>query len=467
MLLPEKLLARLSERIEGETGLYFPREQWEELERKLSHLCPDFGFDDLQVCGEWLVSVPLTPPRLETLVNHLAVGETYFFRGKGCCDALREAVLPQIIQAQRGGEQSIRLWSIGCSTGEEPYTLAMLLHSLLPDLHEWNIRIAASDINTRSLRKAARGVYPEWAFRAIPEEFKSEFFRKTREGFEVLPCIKNMVRFFTLNLVQDAYPSSTHDAQRMHIILCRNVLMYFSPDSRTRVIRHLHRSLSEGGWCIVSPTEASPSVFPQFTPVHFPGAIFFRKVPASPPQKAVSAASSPIPLPRSPERENRSTTAFPSARKPDTVEQPPAPGKLAESVEGTRDGKVYHLLSHTCAAQGDLTQALHWNEKAIAQDEFNAAFVYFRAVILQQQQLSDEAFIALRQTLYLNPEFVAAHVLMGKITRGQGKIQESNRHFERARKLLQGCDADEVLPEFDEMTAGELRAWLASLMRSR
>lgn len=161
---PDALWGCLSEFIAQNTGLHFPPERRSDLQRGFTAAAAEFGFADSARCADWLLSTPLTRPQLHTLASHLTVGETYFFRDRKTFDALAQHILPELLRRRRGREQRLRLWSAACSTGEEPYSLAILLQQLLPDWRDWHITILATDINPRSLQKAAAGVYGEWSF---------------------------------------------------------------------------------------------------------------------------------------------------------------------------------------------------------------------------------------------------------------------------------------------------------------
>src|SRR5258708_136443 len=138
---------------------------------------------------------------------------------------------------------------------------------MLSDLKDWNVSILATDINPLFLRKAREGVYREWSFRDTDPSIRSRYFTRPSEGcFEVLPEIKAMVTFAYLNLARDHYPSLLNGTNAFDFILCRNVLMYFTPERAREVAGGLHRSLLDGGWLIVSPSETSHILFADFTP---------------------------------------------------------------------------------------------------------------------------------------------------------------------------------------------------------
>ncbi len=277
-------LSRLSDFVANQTGLHFPQERWRDLQRGIESATQEFRFTDPESCIHWLLTSPLTRSQIEILSSHLTVGETCFFRDKRTFEALQQQVLPELIRSSRETGQRLRIWSAACCTGEEPYSLAMLLDQLIPDIQNWHITILGTDINPRFLQKATGATYSHWSFRDAPNWLQERYFKKTREGrFTVYPSLTKRVIFSYLNLAEDSYPSLLNDTNAMDLILCRNVLMYFAPDPAKRVIENLYRSLVEGGWLIVSPTEASSVLYSKFKPVELPGVFFYRKDPTETP----------------------------------------------------------------------------------------------------------------------------------------------------------------------------------------
>src|SRR5882762_3654295 len=277
-VVPDVLWLRVSEFIARNTGLHFPSERRPDLRRGLAATAAEFGFADSARCADWLLSASLTRPQLHTLASHLTIGETYFFRERKTFDALAQRILPELICRRRGREQRLRLWSAACSTGEEPYSLAILVQQLLPDWRDWHVTILATDINERFLRKAVAGVFGEWSFRDSPSGFKERYFTPTPDGrFEIAAEIKNCVTFAHMNLAQDRFPPPAIDANAMDVIFCRNVLIYFTASHARKLTKNLRHALVDEGWLAVSPSECSQALFSRFVAVNFPGSILYRK----------------------------------------------------------------------------------------------------------------------------------------------------------------------------------------------
>ena len=493
----ETLLPRLSEFVAAQMGLHFPPERWRDLERGVISAAREFGFADTEAFAQWLLTSPLTRNRVEVLASYLTVGETYFFREKRAFELLEEGILPELIRSRKGTEQRLRIWSAGCATGEEPYSIAILLHKLIPDLERWNIALLATDINPRFLQRASAGEYGEWSFRDSPSWLRERYFKKTEGGrFRIAPFIQKLVSFSHLNLAEDAYPALTNETNAMDLIFCRNVLMYFVPERQKKVADNFHRSMVEGGWLIVSPSEASHVLFSNFMTVNFPSAILYRKVcdktmssralpfcareePTSPLPAVTLPADEPKPLPPVPEFGGSLAS---HAEEVQTQEVRPnsyqealtlyglghyadAAEKLALWLsENHKDSNAMNLMARLYANQGQLSQALEWSEKALVADKLNTACHYLRAMILQEQAATEEAIGSLKRTLYLDPRLVMAHYSLGNLASRQGKVREAEKHLHSALSLLRLCRPEDNVPEAEGITAGRLMEIIESTL---
>ncbi len=486
---------QLSELIAKSMGLHFPRERWDDLKRGFTGAAKEFGFGDTAECADWLLSTPLSKAQLQVLASHLTIGETYFFRDKQILDALAKTILPGLIRARRGRDQRLRIWSSACCTGEEPYSLAILLHQALPDLPDWRVTITATDINASFLKKAVAGIYGEWSFRDAPAGLKERYCNRTADGrFALIPEIKKMVTFAHLNLVEDVFPSLVTDTNAMDLIFCRNVLMYFTPSQVSKVIGNLHRALADGGWLAVSPSEASKALFPQFTNVNFPGAILFQKNDAtartktSPPgPSGAEIVAQAIEGPFSGEPFG-TMTAMTDDLKPNPFKEDPSaaeiPARLLASAESLYQRGRYEdaadtlttgfadrpmepeacsLLARALANQGRLAEALDCCVRWVAGAKLDPAAHYLRAIVLLELGDPGQARVSLRRAIYLHPGFVLAHFALGNLARSLGKAEEAEKHFANSLHLLRGHPAEEELPESDGLTAGRLAEFITSM----
>ena len=491
---------QLSEFVAETMGLHFPPDRLADLQRGVAQAARELGFADAAACVSGLLSAPPARAQLLVLASHLTIGETYFFRDRKTFDILAHSILPQLIGCRRRtGERRLRVWSAACSTGEEPYSLAILLRQLLPDWQDWHLTIVATDINGRFLHKAAAGTYGEWSFRDVPPGFKERYFKRSDDGrYAILPEIKKLVRFAHLNLVEDAYPSLATDTNAMDVIFCRNALMYFTPAQVRKVIGNLHHALAEGGWLVVSPSEASHALFPQFVTVNFPGVILFQKrdakagaEPGSRPPGETAGFAMPrfeTCLPWAPQSPVARPTQPLSARpldEPTPAPALPTPQAIAESLyqqgryaaavdtllaafaERAPEAPALSLLVRALANRGQLAEALAWCDRWIAADKLDSAGHYLRAVVLLEQGDPEQARFALQRAVYLHPGFVLAHFALGNLARSRGKIAAADKHFANALQLLRGYRPDDPLPESDGLTAGRLTETITAMTATR
>lgn len=466
--LPAPLLSRLSDMLGTRIGLHFPVERWSDLERGIAAAASAFGMPDAKSCAHRIVSAPLTHREIEILASFLTVGETYFFREKRSFEVIEQHVLPALLRVREETGRRLRIWSAGCCTGEEPYSIAILLDRLVPNADAWNITLLATDINPTFLRKAAEGEYGEWSFRSTPEWVKDRYFQHVKAGrFRLDERLRKRVTFAYLNLADDAYPSLTSNTNAMDIIFCRNVLMYFSAERAQAVIDNLHRALVDGGWLIVSPAETSGTLFSRFTTVEFDGAIFYCKNAGAKAPRYVS----PVPvsvndsLPefwRLPEENISAAEVLPeplratSPSADSNDDSAPVPPQQDKPSRAARD----------CANQGRLDEAAEWCRKAIAGEKLNPAHQYLLSAIQQEQGQLDASAQSLMRALYLDPDFILAHYALGNLRQSQGRYREAQRHFDNAMASLRVHPPDEILPESDGLTAGRLMEIIVSMRSS-
>ena len=486
MALPESLLSQLSQRVGEQMGLHFPKERWHDLEMGIEAAARESGIADVCAYARDLLSARLTQQQIAELANTLTIGETYFFRDPRSLQVLNDVVLPELICVRRGVSQRLRIWSAGCCTGEEAYSIAIMLERLLPDFEAWQVTLLATDINARFLQKALEGVYGEWSFRGAPQWLKEDYFEPVgQRRFAILPRIKERVTFAYLNLSEDVFPSLDNNTNAMDLILCRNVLIYFSPERVAAVARNFHHALVTNGWLVVSAVEASLTFRNYFTAQTFEGAILYRKKDAAaapdvtaPPgfaewQRNAGADAAPIarpkpavaPIARELPAQGKANNSYDAALALfEQGQYTQAAALLAQGAATTAPNvATATLLARIYANLGELSAARTWAECAIGADRTDAASHYLRAMILEELNLITDAFVSLQRTLYLAPGFVLAHFALGNLTLRQDKRAEAMRHFNNALDFLKNYDDDAVLPHSDGMVAGRLREMIRSI----
>ncbi len=214
---------------------------------------------------------------LRQLLNELTIGETCLFRSQPQLDALRKVILPQIVgEKTKQVVKRLRIWSAGCSTGEESYTLAMnLIEESEGLLKGWTVEILATDLNDRSVEAAKAGIYGDYALRNTSDHYKRKYFSPFDEKkLQVRPEVKKLIAFSRLNLQDD---SKMLFMKGMDIIFCCNVLIYFDGPSKSKVINHFFGNLNFGGYFFLGTSESLMNLNDKFHLVHFPGTIAYWK----------------------------------------------------------------------------------------------------------------------------------------------------------------------------------------------
>lgn len=451
--------ARIAAFVEEQTGLHFPEGRHDDLRRGIEEAARGQRADVRDFMAE-LIS--RNPGALRALIPHLTIGETYFFRDPRTLQALRTHVLPEII-ARRADERTIRVWSAACCTGEEAYSLAMLLLQALPDARSWRIVIVATDINEAYLEKAAAASYGSWSFRDGRADEYHAFFDNDNGRRVVRPEVRGCVRFLNHNLTHDMAPVRIAAGGRLDLIVCRNVLMYFAQPTARIIGERLAGCLADEGWLVLGPSEGSKALLPRFAPMMVAGSILYRKAEARPTTVPPGSTEAFFIAPEVP-------NAASAAVADKSAEEHFAAGRYREAVESLLVGQPARpvsssslgLLVRALANQGLHAKALHWSSRWIAQEPMNGTARYLHASILQEQGRGGEARSELRAALYLDPEFALAHFALGNIARAEGQGDEAARHFANALQSLRRYPTDVEL----EFTNGLLPAHLATLIET-
>lgn len=473
----EDVLWRLSVVVRDQMGLDYTGDNRADLERGLRQAAADFNFhgsDGAQKCAEWLITSPLSSTQIDTLARYLTIGETYFFRDPALFESLRLHVWPALLQLRRAaGTRELRIWSAACCTGEEPYSIAMQLHGLLPlilpDWRTWKISILATDLNPVFLKKAEAAIYSAWSFRSAAREEQKRYFTQVAENrFQLNSEIRQYVRFAHLNLVRDVYPAILNGTSQQDIIFCRNVLMYFSPAQARSVASNLIQCLNTGGYLVPAASEASAGLFAPLISAPLPGVIMYQKTTA--PQVATirdshfhSRQFQPKPIANLPTAKTTQTLQQTAPRPQPAAPVPAKPKDSAATAE------EWHEKARQAAGLGHLDEALRFCDAAIAENKMEARYYYLRASILlektpveaaNEQQNEQQAEAALRRALYLESDFALAHFVLGNLERRRGKADAARRSWQNALGVLQNLPPDSLLSGGDDLTVGHAAAMI-------
>ncbi len=240
--------------------------------------CNNFNFPDCESYIKNLQQQSFGSTIKEDLIAGITVGESYFFRDKAQMEFLENKLLPDLIQKRREqGSLHLRIWSAGCSDGQELYSIAILLHQLLPDLEKWNLHLLGTDINVDALSRAIKGQYRKWSFRSIDDEIRDKFFTEKKNYWQIDNSILKLAKFSYLNLYTDNFPSISSEINIMDLILCRNVFIYFDKFTTKVVMDKFYHSLSSRGYLLQSASDLQDLTIRNFEHHYIDSTSYFLK----------------------------------------------------------------------------------------------------------------------------------------------------------------------------------------------
>jgi chemotaxis protein methyltransferase CheR len=351
---------------------------------------------------------------LERLATRFTVPETYFFRVTPQMEALRRVILPSLMSLE---SRRLRCWSAGCSTGEEVYTLAILLAETLP-VADWNLGVLGTDLNPDSLQTAQAATYGAWSFRDTPPELRLRHFETDGVRWKPRPELRQMTAFRELNLLEADWGLT----ERFELILCRNVTIYFAASTAQRVYERLAARLQPGGWLVLGPSDPPPSkttLDHARLQAHFEnGAILYQKTQ---PTKAAPSAANPRPAQRQ---------AEPSPPKPRVTLRP-----VVDSV----DPRAAPAPDSPAPESPVLESAEAWLQTGLAQLEANQP---------------DAALVALRRAVYLEPRSPLAQFALARAFQSVGEPRRARAALRQARRGLAATGTGSASDEATELGLG-------------
>jgi chemotaxis protein methyltransferase CheR len=425
---------------------------------------------------------------LQALAIELTVAETYFFRHIDQFHAFTDVALAQA-RIARSSTRELNILSAGCASGEEPYTLAMLVAD-----SGWTVRIRALDVNTAMLAKAARGMYSPWALRETPAEYQRRWFRSVGKEFELEQTILAAVRFEEANLSKET--SALSIPNLYDVIFCRNVLMYFTREGAQALVSRLTRSLAPGGHLFLGHAETLRGLSNAFHLCHTHGTFYYQRKSAGEGERAGEAEDRgtgspdkltlppafelalPIPEPASGKTWLETiqqasehirgltdrTIADPALKtKPGAAVNAGAQIQLALELfkqerfvdaldllshlpaESERDPEVLLLRAALLTHSGNLRAAEHASAQLLARDEFNAGAHYLLALCREGAGDRQGAVDHDQAAIYLDSEFAMPRLHLGLMARRAGNLNEACRELGHALALLRREDTSRLL----------------------
>jgi len=468
MNFPEDLRNQIKTYIAERCGLYFRDHDLRNLEAGVVQRMKILGFDSVHAYYIHLTTSDEKELEFRELLNLLTINHTYFFRNEPQFLALKEAVLPALIEQKMKKvfnrkeifKKTLRVWSAGCSTGEEPYTIAMILRESIPNIEDWDIEILATDASSDALGKARRGIYGENSMRLVEEPYRTKYFTRNLSGkqtkeWQISDDIKRMVKFGFLNLVADPYPPE------IDILFCRNVTIYFEIQTTLRIMDNFFASLTEEGGLFLGYSESLQFLTNKFRMKSWQDGIYYRKatgkdaeIPAIlswqpreqeseeyefaeelpiPALKAITETSQPVVL--SPEEfENIRAQILRQIYLKEYTQALALIEKV--SIEGGQMADIHYLAADIYANMNRNDEAKARLKKVFAIDALYAPAYYLLGCIYQEENKNSAAKENLQKALYIDKDLIMARFYMAHMFRSEGRVGDAIREYRNTLAAL-------------------------------
>jgi chemotaxis protein methyltransferase CheR len=375
-----------------------------------------------------LVDGPKGEQERQWLLDAVTVQETYFFRNPPQMEALRRRILPELLRRSAGRDRPLTIWSAGCSTGEEPYTLAMLLLELSPMLgiHS-ETRIVGTDVSAQALDSARRGVYTGRAVETAPSMLRDRWFEPTAGGaLAVRDEVRRLVDLRLHNLVAEPPPFGPGEVD---LIVCRNVTIYFARDTTRNLVGGFHDVLAEGGYLLLGHSETLWQVSDAFTLVPVGDAFVYRR---SHDARVAMGPSAPVLRPV-------------RLRRPKVLPMP-----IARHVAAPGAAPLTDLdASRAALARGEYAEAVQAAEAAVAADPLSAEGYVVLGTALSTLGRDGDALVPLRKAVYLDPDAGHAHFMLASSLARLGQHGAAAISYRAAAASLDQVDPASVAAMLD------------------
>jgi len=423
-------------------GINIHEHQLEKFRDSISAICLAVGNLDAQRLLQKMIAEPFCVERIQ-LIEKITIDESYFFRDSAQIDFLKYEYLPKLIEKKRqAGDKQLRIWSAGCSTGQEIYSIAILLYELLIDYDDWNLHLLGTDINHQSLNRAKQAEYNAWNIRTEQGFINnSGYFQEVaNDCFRLSDEIKAKVNISYLNLAKNSFPSIMSGTCALDMILCRNVFIYFDEATIQQASRRFYDSLNESGILMLSATDPLSIDEDYFVQEKRESVFFLRKKPlffASITQSAVE------PKIRLAQQSNKQVSELNLAEAKQLIikhlsvaEWQAGLNQVNKALESDAyDAELLQFKAKCLINLGQMLAAQEACEQSIIQDEVEPHSYLLYGLILMQRGYLSEAETAFRQTIFLNNAFMEAHYQLGQILLKKGQKKLAIKSIQNALAL--------------------------------
>ncbi|MDD5773198.1 MAG: tetratricopeptide repeat protein [bacterium] len=435
--------------IHEKSGLYLDKSKLDSLRMSLLSRVTKKNISSYAEYYDFLKFNVLREDEFRELLNLITINETSFFRNPDQFTALREVVLPEIINRKCAKDKTIRIWAAGCSSGEEPYSIAMTVWSSLLDRKSWKVHILGTDVSNRVLEAAKKGVYSKRTLRGVDDSFLRNFFEKRdderdKDCYAVKDSIKEMVQFKYFNLVETPYP--LNEMENWDIIFCRNVTIYFKPESTKRVIHNFYQSLAGKGYLFIGHSETLSNISDEFELVGARGAFFYCKTGREKIKSELNYVKNNVLR----KIDNRifQKDLF-SWENLDGREKnvPSSPGVVPiNRAKDDLSKKIEILLKNAERSinKENIEDAVKFCLEAENLDPLAWNAYFLLGLIYNNAGKLEDAIIQFKKVIYINPKYFLVHYYLGNIYQKTGDYQNAVMSFNNALEYLnkEGCDID-------------------------
>ncbi|MDP9102120.1 MAG: protein-glutamate O-methyltransferase CheR [Actinomycetota bacterium] len=453
-------------------GLAFDESRRESLGYSLGARIEETGSRSV---AAYLDTVSRDPAERQRLLDEVTIQETHFFRNPPQIRALRTHVLPELVRHAATNGKRLRVWSAGCSTGEEPYSVAMMIRELLPSTAGWDVKVVATDVSERALEQARLAVYGARAVQmATPEELDTFFVPHPGGTYEVRQDVRDLVELRHHNLVTEQPPFGAED--RVDLILCRNVTIYFSRDTTRSLMQRLHACLRDGGYLFLGHSETLWQVSDDFRLVALgtgdSSAFVYRRVEPGEERRRVlpdrRTADEGPPPPGLERRQGprRGSAIIEVLTKPRRLPltREPARTPLFGAAPVAVDASVDALPAVRAAlAEGAYEHAAELAAAMVAKDPMRAEAHYLRGLAMVNLSRDADALVDLRKSVYLDPSSGLAHFLLAGVLARLEDPAAAAREYRAAADTLGRQPTDATATELGGRSVRELAQLCAQL----
>jgi chemotaxis protein methyltransferase CheR len=461
--LPANDFGLFQELLRETSGLHFDEARAKFLELALWERLQHRGYESYREYYNLLKFHPEGRLEIRELLDLITIGETYFFRNKPQFDVLMKSVLPDILRRKADSrDKCIRVWSAGCSGGDEAYSVAMAFREVVPSYEGWRISILGTDINRQGLTCAKEAVYGEKSVGYLPKEYLERYFKVRGSTYVLNPELREFVHFEYHNLAKD--PLIDERMQNIDILFCRNVTIYFDSQTTRRVIGNFYNCLAEEGYLFLGHTETLWQIPHQFERIEFPQTFIYKKRLGTVQQTATIPFFIAVPqVPAESLASPKGTEKHPGERGRSGPREKPEPlARIRKPLGVHRKGELQSAQDKEIRAslnkatvlanEAKYREAAEILAKIVEMDNLNVEAYYLLGVLCHKNSNLKEAEIQFRKAIYVNPDLVLAYFNLGNIYLCQRKMSEAAREFRNAIRLLEKRPKEEQVPFCEDFT---------------